>query len=63
VVVKEGPKSESSRLDESVPGLALVATRPIEDEEVLMNYRLSTHVEAPAWYYPVDAAEDKRRWT
>jgi hypothetical protein len=34
----------------------------IEDEEVLLNYRLSPHVPRPAWYHPVDAQEDQRRW-
>jgi hypothetical protein len=29
---------------------------------VFLNYRLSTHVERPEWYHPVDAEEDKRRW-
>jgi hypothetical protein len=39
------------------------ASRDIEDgEEVWLNYRLSTHVEPPAWYTRVDAEEDARRW-
>ncbi len=47
---------------EPVVGLALVATRQIQDEELLLNYRLSVHVPRPEWYHPVDAAEDERRW-
>lgn len=43
-------------------GLALVATRPVNNEELLLNYRLSTHVARPAWYTPVDEEEDRRRW-
>ena len=61
IIPKEGQEIEASA-EKVVPGLALVATRPLEDEEVLLNYRLSTHVDAPPWYYPVDANEDKRRW-
>lgn len=43
--------------------LALVATREIEDEELLLNYRLSPGLERPSWYTPVDRAEDNRRWS
>lgn len=67
--VKKTTKSEDDdtddeqvELQEEVLGLALVATRPLADEEILMNYRLSTHLERPAWYHPVDNAEDERRW-
>lgn len=45
-----------------IKGLAFVATRQIRDEEVLLNYRLNPQVQKPAWYAPVDVAEDKRRW-
>ncbi len=48
--------------DETVPGLALVATRDLEDEELFLNYRLSPHVPRPDWYSPVDAEEERRRW-
>jgi hypothetical protein len=46
------------------PGLALVALRARRDEEVFLNYRLnpSTPHGLPAWYAPVDAEEDARRW-
>lgn len=46
----------------SVPGLAFVACRPLKDEELLLNYRLSTHVQRPAWYKAIDDDEDSRRW-
>ena len=45
-----------------VPTLVLVAKRFILDEEVFLNYRLSTHVKRPDWYHPVNAEEEKRRW-
>lgn len=47
---------------QQVLGLALVALRPLCDEELLLNYRLSPHVQRPAWYVPVDAEEEQRRW-
>ncbi|ESR50814.1 hypothetical protein CICLE_v10031732mg [Citrus x clementina] len=43
--------------------LALVATRAICDEEVLLNYRLSNSKRRPVWYSPVDEEEDRRRWS
>lgn len=43
-------------------GLAFVATRPIEDEELFLNYRLNPANEKPSWYEPVDMDEDQRRW-
>ncbi len=42
--------------------LLLVASRDIENEELLLNYRLSPGAERPDWYTPVDAVEEKRRW-
>ena len=42
--------------------LLLVASRDIENEEVLLNYRLSPGAERPEWYTPVDPVEEKRRW-
>ena len=47
---------------ERLLGLALVATRDIEDEELLLNYRLSPGMQRPDWYSAVDAAEERRRW-
>lgn len=43
--------------------LALVATRAICDEEILLNYRLSNSKRRPVWYSPVDEEEDRRRWS
>lgn len=43
--------------------LVLVATRPLCDEEVLLNYRLSNSKRRPSWYTPVDEEEDRRRWS
>lgn len=56
------PRDPSKRADD-IRTLVLVATRDIEDgEEVLLNYRLSTHVSTPSWYHRVDPEEDARRW-
>eukprot|EP00884_Botryococcus_braunii_P005433 jgi/Botrbrau1/14891/Bobra.0248s0010.2 len=54
----EGMTSEP----EVVQGLALVALRDLQDEELFLNYRLSPHVTQPDWYWPVDVEENKRRW-
>ncbi|WVZ22175.1 hypothetical protein V8G54_000719 [Vigna mungo] len=43
--------------------LVLVATRPLQDEELLLNYRLSNTKRRPEWYIPVDEEEDRRRWS
>lgn len=48
--------------DQQTKGLFFVATRQIQDEEVLLNYRLNPQVQKPSWYAPVDEEEDKRRW-
>ena len=45
-----------------VKGLALIAIQPIQDDELYLNYRLNPQVQKPAWYFPIDAEEDKRRW-
>ena len=64
----DGPPPEGSRKDGGgprrvvVPALALVAVEALRDEEVFLNYRLSTHVKRPEWYHPVNAEEDARRW-
>ena len=62
VMVDRG-KPASPEDEAVITGLALVATRPLQDEELLLNYRLSTHVDRPSWYHPVDKAEDERRWS
>ena len=45
-----------------VPGVVLVATRAVENEELFMNFRLHPQLAHPRWYHPVDIEEDKRRW-
>eukprot|EP00892_Ulva_mutabilis_P011541 jgi/Ulvmu1/875/UM100_0028.1 len=45
-----------------VTGLALVARRRLEDEELFMDYRLNPNHPRPAWYTPVDALAEQRRW-
>ncbi|CAO2812762.1 unnamed protein product [Amaranthus hypochondriacus] len=42
--------------------LVLVANRSINNEEILLNYRLSNSKRRPSWYTPVDEEEDRRRW-
>ncbi|XP_010522140.1 PREDICTED: uncharacterized protein LOC104800863 [Tarenaya hassleriana] len=44
-------------------GLVLVATRALQNEELLLNYRLSNSKRRPEWYTPVDEEEDRRRWS
>ncbi|XP_028787795.1 uncharacterized protein LOC114743743 isoform X1 [Neltuma alba] len=60
-------KSGMSRSsDSNVPilkTLVLVATRALQDEELLLNYRLSNSKRRPEWYAPVDEEEDRRRWS
>ncbi|DBB18053.1 TPA: hypothetical protein ACH3X3_003044 [Trebouxia sp. C0006] len=48
--------------DQQIKGLVFVATRQVQGEEVLLNYRLNPQVQRPSWYAPVDEEEDKRRW-
>ena len=45
-----------------IPGLVLVTTRAVEDEELFLNFRLNPSLEPPPWYTPVDLHEDRRRW-
>lgn len=46
-----------------VQSVALVATTDLEDEELLVNYRLNPKAgQLPSWYKPVDMEEDSRRW-
>lgn len=49
-------------LGSKVAGLALVAKRPIQDEEIFLDYRLSPLHPQPAWYTPVDKLAESRRW-
>jgi len=63
---EDAPKVVKSNATESnrIRSLVLVATRDISDgEEILLNYRLSTHVSPPSWYTRVDPEEDARRWS
>ncbi|KAK4261924.1 hypothetical protein QN277_004858 [Acacia crassicarpa] len=56
----------SGNSDSNVPTLktlVLVATRALQDEELLLNYRLSNSKRRPEWYAPVDEEEDRRRWS
>ena len=48
----------------AVPGVALVALRDLEDEELFLNYRLNPNAPGglPSWYSSVDPDEDERRW-
>lgn len=50
--------------DGVIRGLALVAMRTLETEELFVNYRLNPDVLGglPKWYHPVDDEEDLRRW-
>lgn len=50
-------------LDSGVAGLALVARRQLQDEELLLDYRLNPHHPRPAWYEPVDSIAENRRWS
>ena len=52
----------SAVLGAFVAGLALVAKRPLADEELLLDYRMNPHHPRPAWYFPVDPLADARRW-
>ena len=56
------PPIETVKHDKQIKGLMFVATRQIQDEEILLNYRLNPQVHKPAWYASVDIEEDTRRW-
>ncbi|XP_004505812.1 uncharacterized protein [Cicer arietinum] len=47
----------------TLKSLVLISTRAIQDEELLLNYRLSNTKRRPEWYSPVDEEEDRRRWS
>ncbi|XP_027911049.1 uncharacterized protein LOC114169876 isoform X2 [Vigna unguiculata] len=42
----------------TLKAVVLVATRALQDEELLLNYRLSNSKQWPQWYAPVDEEED-----
>lgn len=47
-----------------VPTIAVIATRDIENEEVLMNYRFNPNgPDVPEWYHDCDPDSSERRWT
>nr|GEW88425.1 hypothetical protein [Tanacetum cinerariifolium] len=61
---KSGAVSSDGHLEGPImKSLALVATRPLRNEEVYLNYRLSNSKRRPSWYTPVDEEEDRRRWS
>ena len=43
--------------------IVFVALEAIEDQELLLNYRLNPNLKLPDWYQPVDIDEDTRRWS
>ena len=48
----------------TVPSIALVASRDVEDqEELFLDYRLNPEMPLPDWYHIVDKDESTRRWT
>ncbi|CAL5350677.1 unnamed protein product [Camellia sinensis] len=62
--IKFGSGEEANESDVLVlKALVLVATRPLCDEEVFLNYRLSNSKRRQSWYTPVDEEEDSRRWS
>ncbi|CAK8570805.1 unnamed protein product [Lathyrus sativus] len=60
---KSGGSKNSGSNVPTLKSLVLVATRAIQDEELLLNYRLSNTKRRPEWYAPVDEEEDRRRWS
>jgi hypothetical protein len=42
--------------------VVLVATRFIDNEELLLNYRLNPANPYPTWYHQPDLLEAQRRW-
>lgn len=47
-----------------IPGLLMVATRVVENEELFLNYRLNPTSEQalPQWYWDPDPDASRRRW-
>ncbi|KAK7308369.1 hypothetical protein VNO77_41972 [Canavalia gladiata] len=60
---KSGQSKNSGSHVPTLKTLGLVATRTLQDEELLLNYRLSNAKRRPEWYAPVDEEEDRRRWS
>ncbi|XP_061357230.1 uncharacterized protein LOC133301592 [Gastrolobium bilobum] len=60
---KSGVSKDSGSHVPTLKSLVLIATRTLQDEELLLNYRLSNTKRRPEWYAPVDEEEDRRRWS
>jgi len=43
-------------------GLVVIAIKPIQDEELFLNYRYNPKLPVPDWYVPVDKHEAYARW-
>jgi len=54
--------AESSGSGVPLRGLALVALRELNDEELFLDFRLNPRKKCPAWYSPVNEEENLRRW-
>lgn len=53
----------SATWDRTLRTVALVALRPLRDEEIFMNYRFNPKIEPPKWYATCgDGSEASRRW-
>ncbi|XP_058730245.1 uncharacterized protein LOC131602215 isoform X1 [Vicia villosa] len=50
-------KNTESCVPTTLKTVVLVATRALQDEELLLNYRLSNKKRLPEWYAPVDEEE------
>jgi hypothetical protein len=61
---EEGAPASVATQRSSVPGAVLVALRPLDNEELWLNYRLNPNSPGglPEWYASCDGEEDARRW-
>jgi hypothetical protein len=59
----DGLRPPEPELGRPLKGLALIAARPLKDEELFLNYRLNPRNKYPDWYTPYDLEEDTRRWS
>ncbi|XP_045824217.1 uncharacterized protein LOC123916738 isoform X2 [Trifolium pratense] len=55
------PRNSESHVPTTLKTVVLVATRVLQDEELLLNYRLSNTKQLPEWYAPVDEEEITER--
>ncbi|XP_024638781.1 uncharacterized protein [Medicago truncatula] len=51
------PRNNESHVPTTLKTVVLVATRALQDEELLLNYRLGNTKRCPEWYAPVDEEE------